>query len=191
MHCSPAAICAANSGPRRRQRSVFKAGTGITPCFWACHASGVRHRIPGVSASSRMAIASPGGTEKQTDRRVRGHQTWGLIYSSFKERWWWENAVAARKIIVAVSGSSAPTWAGCRCIDAASGRSYYFAHRNRQTFGNMTLHCLEIGSLFAVFATVVCVCVSHLSSLRETGRVDHMVRVHCGSGRFDRHRGLW
>merc|ERR1712166_312627 len=36
---------------------------------------------------------------------MKGHQTWGAFYSSFREEtWWWEGTVAARKVIIALIG---------------------------------------------------------------------------------------
>jgi hypothetical protein len=35
----------------------------------------------------------------------KGHSTWGLFYSAFREeKWWWEGTVAMRKIVVAMIG---------------------------------------------------------------------------------------
>lgn len=37
--------------------------------------------------------------------RLKGHATWGMFYSSFRQdAWWWEITVACRKIIIALIG---------------------------------------------------------------------------------------
>ena len=54
--------------------------------------------LVGVTAVHKRAVV-----QKKHVMKLKGHKTWGMFYSSFRQdAWWWEITVAIRKIIIAL-----------------------------------------------------------------------------------------
>ena len=52
-----------------------------------------------------VAFAAAAAMQQRRVNTMKGHGTWGLFYSAFRnETWWWEGTTAARKVCVAMIG---------------------------------------------------------------------------------------
>jgi len=99
---------------------------------------------------------------KGVDRSaLKGHQTWGAFYSSFRpETWWWEGTVALRKIVIAMVGvfgsSMGPmqvqlTLMLVMLVIVLTATIRPFSNEAQQEY---LLQGLELSSLMAVFLTL-------------------------------------
>jgi hypothetical protein len=85
-----------------------------------------------------------------------GHQTWGGIYSSFREEtWWWEGTVAARKVVVASIGVFGANLGRMQVhVTLILVFLIILLTAMVKPYANVMLHWLEIGSLSALYATL-------------------------------------
>ena len=99
---------------------------------------------------------------KNVDRStLKGHQTWGAFYSSFRpETWWWEGTVALRKIVIAMVGvfgsSMGPmqvqlTLMLVMLVIVLTATIRPFSNEAQQEY---LLQGLELSSLMAIFLTL-------------------------------------
>jgi hypothetical protein len=61
--------------------------------------------FPAFALFSMWRLRQRAAMQQRRVKTMKGHGTWGLFYSAFRdETWWWEGTTAARKICVAMIG---------------------------------------------------------------------------------------